>query len=458
MTRPLRWWEYSLAIAVLLIVGVAALASARHQSITTDEIVHIPAGMSYLQLHDARMNPEHPPLMKVLAASPLVLGGLHLDYSLPHWTRTDDAFFGEEAFSEIGPSAARWIMASRVPMIGVMLALGITIFWMARHLAGSAGGFLALLLFATTPFFYAYGPLVHTDIGIALFALWATWTFVSVWNTPDWPHAIRFGLCLTAALLTKFTSGLLLPCFVLLAVLLTLRMTPSSRNVVKRILFSLAGIIMAAVLVYLTYFFLFWDNDTASVLSYRFEHSVAPNPDMQQLALFLKAHPGLQHLHSPPIIYLLGVAHTLHALPRTSYLLGKIYPRGTPLYFPALFLYKMPLGFLLLTALLCALCLLNYAWRPRRPDTRGRGWNDYLSALIVLLLVFSCASFASPLNIGIRHFSVTTATLTVLLGLLVPLSRNISRPVLRIATFVLLVIAVLGDSIASAAAYPNFIP
>jgi hypothetical protein len=64
-----------LAGAVLLLALMALLAggSARRESVTIDEVAHIWAGVSYLQKLDMRMNEEHPPLAKVLAAAPLVV-------------------------------------------------------------------------------------------------------------------------------------------------------------------------------------------------------------------------------------------------------------------------------------------------------------------------------------------------------------------------------------------------
>ena len=72
-----------LAGAVLLLALMALLAggAARRESVTIDEVAHIGAGVSYLQKLDMRMNEEHPPLAKVLAAVPLVVRGVHADYS-----------------------------------------------------------------------------------------------------------------------------------------------------------------------------------------------------------------------------------------------------------------------------------------------------------------------------------------------------------------------------------------
>lgn len=56
----------ALATLLLLLMAILAGGAARRESITFDEIAHIGAGVSYLQKLDMRMNPEHPPLAKVL--------------------------------------------------------------------------------------------------------------------------------------------------------------------------------------------------------------------------------------------------------------------------------------------------------------------------------------------------------------------------------------------------------
>ena len=66
---------------LLALMALLADGAARRESVTFDEVAHIGAGVSYLQKLDMRMNEEHPPLAKVLAAVPLVVRGVHADYS-----------------------------------------------------------------------------------------------------------------------------------------------------------------------------------------------------------------------------------------------------------------------------------------------------------------------------------------------------------------------------------------
>src|SRR6202050_2410005 len=74
-------------------MALLAGGAARQESVTFDEVAHTGAGVSYLQALDMRMNEEHPPLAKVIAALPLVLRGVHADYSHISWTFSSKMFY-----------------------------------------------------------------------------------------------------------------------------------------------------------------------------------------------------------------------------------------------------------------------------------------------------------------------------------------------------------------------------
>jgi len=61
-----------LVFSLLFFVFILAISSSLGDSATSDEPPHIVAGYSYLKFHDMRLNPEHPPLAKSLAAFPLL--------------------------------------------------------------------------------------------------------------------------------------------------------------------------------------------------------------------------------------------------------------------------------------------------------------------------------------------------------------------------------------------------
>src|SRR5580704_19401033 len=84
---------FSVAAGLLLLfMAVLAGGAALRESVTVDEVAHIGAGLSYLQRLDLRLNEEHPPLPKILAALPLVLRGTRADYSHISWTFSETFF------------------------------------------------------------------------------------------------------------------------------------------------------------------------------------------------------------------------------------------------------------------------------------------------------------------------------------------------------------------------------
>src|SRR5450759_5381840 len=58
--------------SILAIVGALEVRSARGESQTWDEGIHISAGYSYLKFGDYSWNVEHPPLVKMVSALPPV--------------------------------------------------------------------------------------------------------------------------------------------------------------------------------------------------------------------------------------------------------------------------------------------------------------------------------------------------------------------------------------------------
>src|SRR5260370_41771909 len=80
------------AVGLLIIMFFLAEGAALHESATVDEIAHVGAGLSYLQRLDLRLNPEHPPIGKALAALPLAIRGAHADYSSAAWKVSADFF------------------------------------------------------------------------------------------------------------------------------------------------------------------------------------------------------------------------------------------------------------------------------------------------------------------------------------------------------------------------------
>jgi 4-amino-4-deoxy-L-arabinose transferase-like glycosyltransferase len=282
-------------LALFLFFAGTEIAST---SPTYDEPVHIAAGYSYARWGDYRLNPEHPPLVKRLAALPLrnvtpsdvpdlvppdepSLHELAADWKAAladpsaEWTFAHNFLYGfrGSALTRLGGRsgfevegtesvtradflndadcivrAARWML---VPF-GAILAL--LVYCWSRELFGPAGALLSLALFAFEPSLAAHSAVVTTDVPIACCLFGSVYFFWRASRRFSWPDAIGFVLFTAAAFLVKFTAVVLVP---LLALLVLLR-----RN---RLAFALLG--AAAVTTYLA----IW-------AAYGFRYSAAKDP------------------------------------------------------------------------------------------------------------------------------------------------------------------------------------
>ncbi|MGB2634369.1 MAG: glycosyltransferase family 39 protein [Candidatus Acidiferrum sp.] len=448
-----------LAVFLLLLMAFLAGGAALRESITIDEVAHLGAGVSYLQKLDLRMNQEHPPLAKAIAAIPLVFRGVRADYSDISWTFSGQSVFG--SFLGEWPwghaVALRWndpyptVLWGRVPMLLLTLALGVSIYLFASKLGNPWGGVLCLAAYVSTPAFLVFGPLILTDIPVAFFSLLTLWSFASLWRSPSRGGLVRFGLLFGAAILSKFSAGALLFCF--LAFRLSLRFAPVSempaaqadlkewRRLRARYLWK--GIFLAAMTVYAVYFVLSWNQSSDSL------SGLGHNP----AALLLR------RLLLPAWLFLRGLGVFALSSSRATFILGHAYSHGVWFYFPIVFLLKSTLAFLLmllLTLLVGVVArrkLRSAAWIPGQMEFHWR-------AIWTCLLVFVAFCMLSRMTISIRHFTIPLMLLILLMApaprALALLRQNGWRPA-RFAMAAYFVLA-LASVVTMVRAYPYFFP
>ena len=439
-------------------MALLAGGAARRESITIDEVAHIGAGVSYLQKLDMRMNEEHPPLAKALAAVPLVVRGVHADYSHVSWTFSAGLFkqfFGEWVFGHW--VIARWndpiatVFWARLPMLFLTLVLGIVLFAYGSRLGDPWGGLLCLCAYATMPVMLAFGPLVLTDMAITLFAVLTVWAFASMWRSPSRGTVLRFGLALSGALLSKFSAGLLFFCFA--AFILSLRWRPAPEQPAdkaelrawRRIRWwSLTkGTSFAALIVYAVYLVLSWNEPTDSLG-------------------FLGHNTGallLRRMLMPPWIYLRGLALFAITGKPPAFILGHSYPHGVWFYFPVLFLLKSPLAFLLLLLLALMVSLVAKLRRVQLAVV-SKGMELHWRAVWVSLAVFTGACILSRMQFSIRHFSVPLVLLVLLLAPLPSTLESLRRspwPAARALVWLTVALA-LASVVTAVRAYPYYLP
>ena len=375
--------------ALLLLMAVNLLASISRKSITNDEIVHIPAGYYHLVAGEFQLNNEHPPLVKMWAALPLLI----VQPDEPPAPKTEDENFMErtwgfhERFWQANQARFQTVTFwPRVMMIPITLALGVLIFVFARKLFGETAGLIAVALYVLEPTVLAHGRVVHTDVPAALAYLLFFFALHRYSEAPGKMRALVLGLVSALALLTKFSMLVLLP---VLAIYFLARLFINWRDRKQRTQILFQSAVITEVVLFLVN------------AAYYFQRPALEASDVRWVAMKSPALLGfvttIVRLASylVPTYYLFGVYnievhnHFGHA---TS-LLGQYNDQGWWYYFPVAFALKTTIPFLLL-----AIVGLGWSvWRLVKRDWRFL-W------LVTPVCIYLAISLTSHINIGIRHF------------------------------------------------------
>jgi 4-amino-4-deoxy-L-arabinose transferase-like glycosyltransferase len=220
-TRVRPHFGVGIAVVGLLLLhyGLAA-QSLLQENPTIDEVVHLPAGVTYWQKKTFRLYHHNPPLVKLVAALPVVWSGVFTErlYELPAWTtKAPDqatfahhfAFWNPEHYFEL-------FQLARLTMPLFSVLGGVVVFMWSRRLYGNWGGLLSLSLWVFCPNVLAHGRLITTDMGSTAFGVAATYGFWTYLQKARWSWAVAAGVMLGLAQLTKFSMLLLYAVFPLL--------------------------------------------------------------------------------------------------------------------------------------------------------------------------------------------------------------------------------------------------
>lgn len=437
------------AVLILIGQGILQLHLARSDSAITDESIHILAGYLYLTRQDFSYNPEHPPLVKELAALPLLFIQPHIpeEAYTSYTQKTSNPFFlgdtqqGELAHAFMfasGNNADKILFLARIPMIFLTLLLGAALYVIAVYLWGWLAGLIPLLIYALDPTIAAHGHLVTTDIGLSLFVLLATFLFWRFLEHPTWKYAFATGTAISLALAIKFSAIILLPICILLAIHHTFLHHAGIRQLGHHIgRLASATFVTTCVLLPLVYF------GQSQILPAQTSISDAVVEANQWEYSSLSAYPWstaaynrLRFLMHPHDFWRGLYAFTTHASAgHSAFLLGESSETGWWYYFPVLLLTKTPLPTLTLILVATSLACMK---KPRQPVL-------FFTAVAMLYLGFSTLS---NVNIGVRHVMPVYILLLLTTGSLAAYGTK-----LRTATGITLILLGLQFFIA----YPHYL-
>lgn len=399
-----------IAAGLLVFMFLVMVGSTWNDSATFDEVAHIDAGYSYLKYQDGRLNPEHPPLLKDLAAFPLLFLGLYGDMpSQPFWTweNVNDRQWaaGNYLLYESGNDPDRILFASRLPIIILAIIFGWILFGWVSSYYGKKAGLLTLFFFVTSPTFIAHSRFVTTDLGAAFGFFLGIVYFIKFLEKQDWKSTIWLGVVLGLVMLVKFSLILLLPVYGILF-LAWLWIEANMRVFAKFEAFGkliIAGLIAVAA-IYIVYAFHIWnypqDQHISDVKYILGDYKIK---SLASLDVWLIEHKFTRPLGHYFYGFLMVARRTAGG--NTAYFMGEVSSKGWWHYFPTLALLKEQLAFWIFAAiaLFWSVAQIKKASWSHENLKKWLRENFVFTAGIVFVTIYWVSSIFNPLNIGVRH-------------------------------------------------------
>ncbi|MFJ6835862.1 ArnT family glycosyltransferase [Streptomyces sp. NPDC091209] len=428
---------FVVAVVLLLVqMAVAMVSTAVEQTPTIDEPVYVGTATVYVQQHDLRYNPEHPPLGKLIIGSGLLFAHPHLDPAF----KGDQTEIGRHLLYESGNDPWRVMLWARLPVIVLTLFFGLVVLAFARELAGRAGALVALSLYAFSPDVIANGSLATLDVPASGFLLTSVWL---VWRARRRPslYLPLSAVALGATVATKMSMLPAVPVLLLLAVVSVWHAgrpapatAPWSDTRAKARLLGLgaaaaAGMALVAVAVV-------WATYLAVDPRLRWT-APADLPPVHGLRALLIDHLPVPQPYRDGMRVQFGFENTTWQ----GFLFGHLYRGSLWYYLPAALLVKTPLG---MAALWTAGSVTLLAVRRLRPAA------PYLLVPPALLLA---SAMTGSRDLGVRYALFMPVFLAVAAGCAVVLRRRWSGWA-GIVTAVL----VLFVAVSSLLTYPYYLP
>ncbi len=404
-------WPLAGGLIVLQMILIAIIVHG--ESLTFDEGDHIFAGYMMWHSGDYGLNPEHPPLVKLVATLPL----LHKDLWVPtlqhRWFKAE-AYGDGRDFMERNDGPTHGLLFSMRLAAGVFaVGLSVMVFLMGSELFGESAGLLALLLLVFEPNVLANSDLVTTDMGVACLLLATIYCFYLFARQPSVIRLLLTGLAAGLTLSAKHSGILLAPMLLGLALV---EIACAERGRRKRMAGTLFGGIAAigflgVGVLWAFYGFRYAARPAGLVMNPTLSEYAAPLTGMNSWVI---GH--LANWRLLPESYLMGLTDIHYAaLQYPIFLLGHDYAHGVWWYFPVALSIKTTLGLIGLLVV-AGIALISRRLRQRRE----------LAYLFVPGAIYLAAAIASGMNIGTRHvlFLYPLAALLAAAGLTALAQQN----------------------------------
>lgn len=408
-------------------------------ALTSDENSHIPAGYYYLKTGKYFINPEHPPLVKDISGLPLLI----LNPTLPNisddnelyasYLKNNSSLIGFDFPKELEIQNQQWDWGhiflfnpnnnpdlitfwARLSTICFNALFLFLLYIFLSKLWGKRASLISIFLIIVSQFNIAHGSLVTMDfmssilqiIAIVCFAIYVKLFFL---NDGNFKYFLITVLFLSLALLSKFSSIILIPALFIGGLVYAFFLKSSWKQVGKYIL--RCSTILICTFAFISFFYYFHtrnmdNNEMIRQIVQNYPENL-PFWGAEYLSGLIISNPIAKGLAE----YLSGTLMVLKRMnpatlkDQSNYFLGSFYgAEGAGLwYFPVLYLTKTPVAILVLTVI-GGLFSFSIVLKKRKEYGKFLSFvSGYIFDIILILFIFlyTAVTLSSNLQIGLRH-------------------------------------------------------
>jgi len=407
-------------------------------ALTSDEVSHIPAGFYYLKTKKYFINAEHPPLIKDIAAFPLLFFNFKLPsipeekkYENIQWEFGSSFLFGENN----DPNLIAFISRTTVLLLNTFLVF--LLYLLIKKIFNPLPALVFLFLLLFSPNFIGHSGLVVFDVPLSLFSLLAIFLFYlflkNISENKEWQKPFLGAILFASfSLLTKF-QGIFL--FISLILGGFFYFLVSKKELFLKYLFLIFCFCLS-VMIFVGFFYgLHTTRMTLEGLKHQLSYSYPSEfPKIGKKILFFILDLNILPLNGL-VEYLIGVSMMVSRVQgawQSTYFLGNVYGSegAGPLYFPILFLTKETVPFLILFFLTLFSFLFSLFSNPKEKFKKLIK-NPFFFIVFFFVIIYLLFSIPMRLNIGIRHIFPLTFLIYFLVSLKISCLKEENFSVLK---------------------------
>ena len=398
-----------------------ACDTGRQLTPTHDEYWHLPLGLLIWKTGRFDYDVINPPLFRLWAALPLVLGGAKLDLEVPF---TSGGTTGDLFWTSNPEYRMLWFALGRAMVAIVNGGTGWLLAVWGRRWFGDIVGLAAAMLWCCCPTVLANGSLVTHDAAAAFGFVSTLFALVCWCEQPGWRRAAIAGICLGIAQLLKVTCVLLFPLAIITWLLIRPIPTGSVGEKTKGIMWQAQWLIVFGVAIFII---------NVGYLGRQTCHSLRSMTFVSQRFQRLQELNWLSSMPIPvPIDYVRAFDRVAQDLqnPHAVFLDSKWSVSGFPQYYIKALGYKLSLGSWLMILLSVGFCCSRRQsampnggitsrvfdgksgkidvgnssrfWLQGFSNQLSADWRKQLTLLIPIMMLIIPASFGGN-QIGIRY-------------------------------------------------------